>query len=148
MAAVTNYILKEVDGVAAGEVLEYLNKQNPEFPELKRIHLDRGYWWLVRTWNKAIVGFAGMVQMIPFENVGYMKRAYISPAHRGNGLQLKLIKLREAKAREIGWTTLVSECGVKNLASQTNFLKSGFIECEPEQPWAADSVYFVKRLTA
>ena len=145
-----DYIIRETDGVAAAEVLHYLNAQAPDhFPPLEQRHLERGYWWLVRTWNRAIVGFAGMVPMTPFVDVGFMKRAYVEPAHRGNGLQFKLLRLREAKALEIGWHTLVSEISKDNSHSASNFIKAGFSVCNPEQIWGAPgSIYFVKRLAA
>ncbi len=143
-----DYIIREVDGISHAEVLHYLNGEAPDrFPPLKTRHLERGFWWLVRTWNKSIVGFAGMTPMTPFVDVGYLKRAYIMPAHRGNGLQFKLLRLREAKAREIGWHTLVSECSGENSHSASNFIKAGFTVCEPEQKWGAPgSIYFVKGL--
>ena len=143
-----DYIIREVDGISHAEVLHYLNGEAPDrFPPLSARHLERGYWWLVRTWNRSIVGFAGMTPMTPFVDVGYLKRAYISPAHRGNGLHFKLLRLREARAREIGWHTLVSECHADNSHSASNFIKAGFTVCEPEQKWGAPgSIYFEKRL--
>ena len=145
-----DYIIREVAGVSAAEVLHYLNAQAPDrFPPLEQRHLERGYWWLVRTWNRSIIGFAGMVPMTPFDGVGYLKRAYIAPAHRGNGLQFKLLHLREAKAIEIGWHTLVSECHADNSHAASNFIKAGFTVTDPEQVWGAPgSIYFVKRLAA
>lgn len=137
----------DVDGTRAAEVIHYLNAQCAEFPALSEKHLTRGYWWLARTANKSIVGFAGLVPMAPFDNVGYLKRAYVSEPHRGKGLQLKFLRLREAKAREIGWTMLTAECGVENAASASNFIKASFSVCEPEQEWGAkNSIYFCKRL--
>jgi RimJ/RimL family protein N-acetyltransferase len=144
-----DFIIREVDGTATAEVLHYLNAQDAQFPELKDHHLEQGYWWLARTWSRAIVGFAGMVPKVPYPGVGYFKRCWISPTARGNGLQMVFMRLREAKARELGWTTLTSEVAGDNQRSIANFLKAGFTVTEPEQPWGAPgSVYFVKRLTA
>lgn len=144
-----DYTIAEIDGTRAAEVLHYLNAQVPEFPPLSDRHLTRGYWWLARTANKTIVGFAGLVAMEPFPACGYLKRAYVSPAHRGKGLQLKFLRLREAKAREIGWTMLVAECAADNVDSAGNFIKAGFTTIDPEQAWGAPgSVYFSKRLGA
>jgi GNAT superfamily N-acetyltransferase len=142
-----DYVIREVNGTATAEVLRYLNSKAPDrFPPLEPRHLEQGHWWLVRTWERSIVGFAGMVPMIPFQHTGYLKRAYILPEHRGKGLQIKLMRLREAKARDLGWTTLVGECS-QNPPSEANFIKAGFEVCDPEQKWgAAGSIYFVKRL--
>jgi len=143
-----DYIIREVSGGAHFEVLNYLNAQAPDrFPALEARHLNDGHWWLVRTWDRTIVGFAGLVEMFPFEATGYLKRAYVTPEHRGNGLQVKLMKLREAKARELGWRALVSECAGDNSVSAGNFIKCGFTVVDPEQKWGAPgSIYFVKRL--
>ena len=69
-----------------------------------------------------------------------------NPDHHGHGLQFKLIVARELKAKRLGWTHLVSECRVNNKYSTANFIKAGFIQCEPEQPWERDAVYWVKAI--
>lgn len=148
-----DYLIEEVCGFGCAEVLHYLNAQEPEtlFPRLKTKHLEYGYWWLARTRARDIIGFAGIVPMTPFSELGvwYLKRAYVVAAHRGNGLQTKFLSLREAKAREFGWKMLIAECGSDNATSASNFIKAGFSLTEPEQKWGAeDSIYFVKRLTA
>jgi len=147
-----DYIIREVGGTATAEVLRYLNALAPDrFPMLADHHLAQGYWWLARTWDRSIVGFAGMVPMAPFDvlGVGYLKRAYITQNHRGQGLQLKMLRLREERARALKWTMLVSECGADNTPSQNNFIKAGFVRTTPEQCWGEPgSIYFVKRLTA
>src|SRR5579859_4595208 len=145
-----DFIIREVDGETHSEVLRYLNAMEPErFPPLQDRHLAHGYWWLARTWERSIIGFAGLVPMTPFHGVGYLKRAFVVPTFRGQGLQLFFMRARENKARELGWTKLVSEVAVDNERSIANFLKAGFIQVEPEQKWGAPgSVYFVKRLTA
>jgi L-amino acid N-acyltransferase YncA len=82
----------------------------------------------------------------PFPNIGYLKRCYVNPDHHGHGLQFRLMVARETKAKQLGWTHLVSECRVNNKHSIANFTKAGFIQCEPEQPWERDSVYWVKAI--
>jgi GNAT superfamily N-acetyltransferase len=139
--------LEEVDGVEFAELLRNLNAQDPaRFPPLQRRHFDTGYWWLARGAESVIVGFAGMVPMVPFPRVGYLKRAYVSPEHRGHGLQLKFMRAREEKARALGWTKLVSECS-SNPHSEANFGRTGYQRCDPEQLWGAPgSVFFEKVL--
>lgn len=141
--------IEEIDGVAFAELLRNLNAQEPSrFPALQPRHFASGYWWLARAADRTIVGFAGLVPMVPFPGVGYLKRAYVSPAHRGRGLQREFMKVREARARQLGWGLLVSECA-DNPHSEANFRRAGYEQCEPEQSWgAAGSVYFVKHVAS
>jgi hypothetical protein len=56
------------------------------------------------------------------------------------------MEARELKAKQLGWTHLISECRMTNKHSAANFMKAGYIQCEPEQPWEQDSVYWVKAI--
>jgi GNAT superfamily N-acetyltransferase len=138
----------DTDSASAIATIHRLNRMAPDvFPELEPRHFD-GFWWFAYL-DGEIVAFAGMVPNEPYDvfGVGYLKRAYVLPDHRGHGLQLRLMAVRELKARQIGWTMLVSECAAKNVSSARNFARAGYERCSPEQKWGApNSVYFVKRL--
>lgn len=139
------YRVMEVDGEEQAVTIHRLNGLAPEtFPPLSPHHLTDGFWWIAYL-NAEAVAFAGMVEMIPFQNVAYLKRAYVLPDHRGHGLQSRFMTLREAKAKSLGWTHLVSECGADNHASAANFSRAGFTRCDPEQVWGApNSMYWIK----
>ena len=124
------------------------NRLAPEtFPVLSDRHLANGYWWLVYGPDVEPVGFAGMVPFEPFPMIGYLKRAFVMPEHRGHGLQSALMAARETKARRLGWTHLVSECSADNTHSARNFAAAGFAQVEPEQRWGAEnSIYWRKAL--
>lgn len=139
------YKLVEVDGPNASEVLHSQNSNHPSFPKLTDDHIETGWWYLLKTDGGILCGFCGMVSMLPFPGVGYLKRAYISPDHRGRGLQLKMIEARIEKARELGWHQLVTETTSKYAAH--NFAMAGFEQTEVEQAWGEPgSQYFVKHL--
>jgi RimJ/RimL family protein N-acetyltransferase len=138
------YEIHEVDGVEFSYTIDALNRLDPYFPELQERHIVSGYWWLVYL-GREPVGFAGMVPMEPFPGVGYFKRCLVKPGHYG-GIQLRAMAARDLKARQLGWTMLVSECHASNSRSAANFLKFGFEQFEPEQPWAKDSIFFKKTL--
>lgn len=135
------------DGRANADLLRGMNAREPGvFPPLTDEHLSDGHWWIASLDGEA-VGFAGLVAMIPFPKVGYMKRAYVDPDYRGRGIQMEFMRRRQQKAIRLGYTTLVSECAADNLPSRRNFERAGFAECNPEQPWGAPgSIYFIKRL--
>jgi GNAT superfamily N-acetyltransferase len=144
------YSIREVAGSDAetAETIHHFNSLAKEcFPVLKPHHLNNGFWWLVFPADHiAPIAFAGLVPFSPFQNIGYLKRGYVKPEHRGYGLQLRLLFAREAKAKQLGWTQLVSECHETNSWSSSNFMKAGYRQTEPEQPWAANSVFWVKTL--
>lgn len=143
------YQIREVDAtqpdVAAS--IQAFNKLFPkDFLPLKPRHLARGFWWLVYH-GSLVIGFAGMVPFEPFPRIGYLKRAAVLLAHRGNGLQAELMAVREAKARSAtDWTHFVSECHLENVASANNFIKSGFLLCETERQWDKESLVWRKAL--
>ena len=140
-----SYQIREVDGVAFSDTINAFNKLVPEWPVLQQRHFTKGYWWLAYLEERP-VAFAGLVPFEPIPNIGYLKRCYVNPDHHGHGLQFRLMAARESKAKQLGWTHLVSECRVNNKYSTANFTKAGFIQCEPEQPWERDSVYWVKAI--
>lgn len=139
-------MIKEIRGSEQSDLLRYFNKQDPSFPELTDKHLNEGYWWVA--YDGEPVGFAGMVQFLPAPfKVGYLKRAYVFPEHRGNGLQGEFLALRALKAQKLGWYGLVVECKPGNVWSAENFKRAGFTRFEPEQKWAGpDDLYFMKRV--
>lgn len=139
------YRFCEIDGELAAEVLRSMNAIDPSWPALTDNHLADGWWWLLKDEHGILCGFAGMVEMLPFESVGYLKRAYVSPDHRGHGLQIKMIEARIAKARELGWHQIVTETTSQH--SARNLARAGFEAVEVEQPWGpAGSMYFSKLL--
>lgn len=142
------YSIRRIDGMEHTDLLHYMNSFEPErFPQLQSKHFTHGLWWIVQIPDGTVVGFAGLVPFTPCDDVGYLKRAYVLPDHRGYGLQVDLIRAREAMARSIGMRQLVTECAADNVASAANLRHEGFVETTPEQPWGeAGAIYFVKRL--
>jgi RimJ/RimL family protein N-acetyltransferase len=141
------YTLHEVDGVFNADVINQFNALVPEWPPLQPRHFTDGFWWIAFLEDKEPVGFSGLVPFEPFTNIGYCKRCFVKPDHIGHGLQFRMLMARELRAKQLHWTTLVSECKNDNLWSASNFRKAGFVQCNPEQPWAKDSIYWVKTLT-
>lgn len=138
------YVISEVDGPSNEELIGSFNARIPEWPELKQVHIENGFWWIARL-DEEPVAFAGMVEMLPFRNVAYLKRCYVDPDSQGHGLQYRLLLARELKAKQLGWNMLVSECRADNKWSAANFLRAGFERIEPEQKWAgATDQYFAK----
>lgn len=141
------YRITEIDGTDSDDAhtIRRFNAMVPDWPIIEPRHLQMGYWWTITDTNDSQVGFSGMVPFEPFQNVGYLKRCYVLPEHRGNGLQMRTMLTREAKAKKLGWLQLVSEC--TSVQSAGNFIKAGYSPCDPEQKWGAEgSMYFTKTL--
>lgn len=139
------YEISEVDGVLNRDAIERFNAMDDYFPALVERHFKSGHWWIAYK-DEGPVGFAGLVPLEPFKGYGYLKRCLILPEHYGHGLQFRLMCVRETKARQLGWTHLVSECLESNTFSSANFRRAGFTQTFPEQPWAKDSIYWLKTL--
>jgi GNAT superfamily N-acetyltransferase len=136
----------DTESSIAIETIHRFNSLDPEtFPPLTQNHLDYGFWWFAYSEGE-VVAFAGLVEKTPFRGVGYMKRAYVMPDHRGHGLQLRMLFSREARARELGWKQLVSECAAGS-RSAANFQRAGYEQVFPEQPWGKPgSIYWAKQI--
>lgn len=141
------YKITEVDGEkCAAEINAFNGKFPDDFIALKPRHLSKGFWWLVHA-DVRLIGFAGMVPMIPFQHYGYLKRAAVLQEYRGRGIQRELMTLREERAKEsTDWTHLISECSIENVASANNFIRSGYVLTEVERPWEKETLFWLKRL--
>jgi len=52
-----------------------------------------------------------------------------------NGLQLRLMRALESRARHNGWNWIISDT-TNNLASANNFIRGGYQLYQPQYPWA------------
>jgi GNAT superfamily N-acetyltransferase len=93
------------------------------------------------------VGFACLVKSTLADDVGYLKRAGVMPAARGQGLQRKLISVREAQARRNGWSQMITDTTFSNVQSSNNLIRSGYHLFEPGFRWGFNTgLYWVKDL--
>lgn len=137
--------LKAVNGKAqtVQELLYVL--QLEILPSDKVAPTERGWWWIAYD-SQLPIGFCGMYLSSNWANTGYLCRAGILPEYRGKGLQKRLIRVRERKARKLGWTHLVTDT-YNNPASANNLISCGYRNYLPRTPWGADGVnYWIKRL--
>ena len=116
-------------------------------------NFEHVYWWLVWDANepKALkpspIAFAGFVHAASTPGAGYLKRAGVLKAFRGQGLQGRLITVRERKARVLGLTTMLTDT-TENPASSNALIKAGYRIMEPSYRWAFEhSIYWKKDLT-
>jgi Acetyltransferase (GNAT) family len=140
------YRIREVDGEDE-EVAEALRELHLlTFFDSARIPLfDQGRWWLAFRAGTP-VAFAGVIPSTRAVNAGYFSRVGVLSNHRGNALQLRLMRAMEAGARNIGWNRVVSDT-TDNIASANNFIRAGYRLYQPPHPWAwPHTLYWVKSL--
>lgn len=102
-------------------------------------------WWAVYEQGTP-VAFAGLQPSQRWRDAGYLVRAGVLPAHRGRGLQRRLLRARERFARDAGWRWLLSAT-YKNTTSANNLIREGFLLYEPRRPWLArGALYWLKEL--
>jgi GNAT superfamily N-acetyltransferase len=108
--------------------------------------LLEGQWWIAFK-GREPVGFAGMWKSSTQENTGYMCRSGVLRAHRGNGLQAKMIRARERAARRKGWKWMICDT-TDSAASAVNLKRCGYEPFDPPAPWfRKDTVYWRRSLT-
>ena len=106
---------------------------------------DRGHWWLA--YREAVpVAFAGVIPSTHANNAGYFCRVGVLKKDYGNGLQLRLMRALESRARHNGWSSVVSDT-TDNLASANNFIRAGYRLYQPQIPWAwPNTLYWRKSI--
>ena len=143
------YRIREVDSIGDNEAIEaihQLNGQTPTFPRITEDELAIGYWWLA-FFEQEPVAFAGLIATRECSETGYFKRAGVDPKHRGNGLQLRLMRARVRKARKLGFKQLVTET-TDAVHSANNCIRCGFEIFQPETPWVSfkSAIFWIKAL--
>ncbi len=140
------YRIREVDGHddEIAETLVDLHRltffDGASIPEF-----DRGHWWLV-SHETAPAAFAGVVLSTHANNAGYFCRVGVLRKHCGRGLQLRLMRALESRARQNRWSYVVSDT-TDNLISANNFIRAGYRLYQPQTPWAwPNSLYWRKSI--
>lgn len=106
---------------------------------------SRGHWWVAEH-NGRPVAFAGVYASSKYAGVGYLCRAGVIKEYRGKGIQKRLIRIRERKARALGWGWLITDT-TNNPPSANSLIACGFQTFTPSSPWGADgTIYWRKRL--
>lgn len=110
-----------------------------------QIEPEYGHWWIAWLKDRA-AGFCGLKISQSSPGDGYLHRAGVLAQHRGNGLQRRFIRVREALARELGMSRMVTDT-TDNVASANSLMSCGYRLYTPEGPWAfSSSLYWQKPL--
>ena len=138
------YRIREVDSHDddVAEILTDLHRltflDSASLPEF-----EDGHWWLAFHEGEP-VAFAGVSPSTHVRNAGYFSRVGVLRKHCGHGLQLRLMRAMELRARTNGWNCVISDT-TDNVASANNFIRAGYKLYEPRYPWAwSNTLYWRK----
>ena len=107
--------------------------------------ITSGAWWVAYV-DGTPVGFCAIRRSSRWSNTGYLCRAGVRPKFRGQGVQKKLIRVRERYAKKIGWNWLISDT-FENAASANSLISCGFKMYIPSRKYGADGTcYWRKKL--
>ncbi|UGA46816.1 GNAT family N-acetyltransferase [Bradyrhizobium quebecense] len=108
-----------------------------------------GYWWLLYHEDAPAraVGFCGLSKSPYSKNFGYLKRSGVALEHRGSGLQLRMIRVREAHAKKLGWSYVITDT-TDNPASSNTLIRAGYKLFTPRHPWGpyATTLYWKRTI--
>lgn len=137
--------IRRVDGPANADDIYRL--QSICLPDDTPAVVEKGDWWLAYDGDET-VGFACLCKSASKINHGYLARAGVAPSHRGLGLQKRLIRVRLARARALGWDGVVTDTR-DNPPSANSLIACGFRCYEPALPYgASNTTYWRVTLTA
>jgi GNAT superfamily N-acetyltransferase len=104
---------------------------------------DQGHWWLALA-GAIPVAFAGLVASTRARNAGYFSRVGVMKKHCGNGIQLRLMRAAEMRAKRNGWNSMMSDT-TDNFVSANNFIRAGYRLYRPQYPWGwSNTLYWRK----
>lgn len=107
-------------------------------------NFEVGQWWTTTEMGRPIA-FAGMIPSIMGIGVGYLSRVGVVPDVRGSGLQRRMMRAIERRARRSGLCCIVSDT-TGNVASANNFIRCGYVLFQPAQPWAWPTSLYWRKL--
>lgn len=132
---------------------KFLIRKSEDKELVKRLHseLFSDAWedftamWVV--WNEAgiPVGFA-CAKWIAKEKSVFLARAGVKKIARGNGIQRRLIRVRERWAKAVGAKAVITYTLYENHSSTVNLIKSNYTLYQPAYPWVGKVNYFRKLL--
>lgn len=104
-------------------------------------------WW--GAWDGAeLVGYAGGRLVPEWPGQYYLSRAGVAAAHRGRGIQKRLIRCRVARAKRLLATRAVTYTIPYNPASMNSLLACGFRVYNPAVAYAGSEMVYWRKVLA
>lgn len=110
------------------------------FPNDDPIGFDGTRWWVAEDEDGQIVAYAGLQHK--YGDRGFLCRAGVLKAHRGNGLQRRLLRARERGARSIDMSRLITYTDKENIYSSNNLIMCGYKLYRPAEEWGCTGALY------
>lgn len=129
--------------LAYGLVQEYyaaasvvLREDRQEFA--RQYFADGAGFWLAEA-GEAVVGCAALRRLNDKPDCGEIKRLYVQPPHRGQGIADLLLEALESYAKKSGYQWLYLDTAAEMKAATRFYQRKGFLPCQRynENPQAA-----------
>lgn len=91
-----------------------------------------------------VVGFCCLTPY-PVNGTGFLSRVGVRKSYRGNGLQKKMIKIREKLAKKIGLSRLITYTSYDNIYSINNLISCGYKFYKPKWEFGVKYAYYVQK---
>lgn len=104
--------------------------------------------WLVRGPTGKLVGYAAL-KLVDGGHTGYLAKVGLMHEARGHGLQKRLIRVRERRARELGAKTVITYTSTTNMPSINSLVACGYRVYRPAREYGfkfGQGLYFRKEL--
>jgi GNAT superfamily N-acetyltransferase len=148
------YRLRRADPMDADDVASLRDLHRATFEDTAPLKdpggsliFEKGAWWLMHPEDTEFdpIGFCGVVPSTYGAEYAYLKRGGILSAHRGQGLQGRLIRVRCDWARRKGFRWAITETGNDNVASSNSLIRAGFRPFWPEVPWGVKTALYLRK---
>jgi GNAT superfamily N-acetyltransferase len=105
---------------------------------------DNYLWWVAYV-DGEIAGYAAIGLFDTEGRYGFLSRAAVLPKFRGQGLQKKLIRVREAEAKRRGYRYFITYTAKWNVKSANSLTSCGYRLYNPAWKYGcANALYFYK----
>jgi GNAT superfamily N-acetyltransferase len=106
-------------------------------------------WWLAFAGAVPVAFACAAPAGASWPNAAFMALSGVTKAHRGHGLQKRLLRVREAWARSVGYTVAITYTAHSNNASSNSLISAGYKLYRPASEWGMDhALYWRKNLDA
>lgn len=96
----------------------------PGDDSIKAADLSHGWWWLLFDDAGQHIAYCGVRKW--WGTRAFLTRTGVAKVARGRGLQRRMIKLRERKARSEGLSRMLTYTTTDNWASSNNLIQMGY----------------------
>lgn len=113
------------------------------FPHDDPPNVDGSRWWLAWDGDEA-VAFGG-ARPLSREPALLLERCGVLESHRGQGIQLRLLRARVRWAYELRVDSVITYTHPQNPASANSLIHAGFRLYLPANPWAGEGFLYWRR---